>query len=148
MTPAAKDQALSRLQTATNVIFVGPPGVGKTHLALALAHLALQTGYSARFTTLRELAEELDTVTWRQQRRRYLTPRLLLIDEVGYLRLTPSQAHALFDLVTARYEQGAILLTSNRSFTDWGRDVGLGDCGASDTARTTLPFSDEVWLTS
>jgi DNA replication protein DnaC len=92
--------------------------------ALALAQLALQTGYSARFTTLRELAEELETVTWRQQRRRYLTPRLLLIDEVGYLRLTPSQAHALFDLVTARYEQGAILLTSNRSFTDWGTLLG------------------------
>lgn len=112
------------VQTATNVVFVGPPGVSKTHLALSLTQLALQAGYSARCTTLRELAEELETVTWRQQRRRYLTPRLLLIDEVGYLRLTSSQAHALFDLVTARYEQGAILLTSNRSFTEWGALLG------------------------
>ena len=51
-------------------------------------------------------------------------PRLLLIDEAGYLRLTPGQAHALFDLVTARYEQGAILLTSKRSFTAWGTLLG------------------------
>jgi DNA replication protein DnaC len=116
--------ALGFVQTATNVVFLGPPGVGKTHLALALAIRALAGGYSARFTTLRQLAEELETTTWRQQRRRYLSPKLLVIDEVGYLRLTPTQAQLLFDLVTARYEQAPIVLTSNRTFTEWGSLLG------------------------
>jgi DNA replication protein DnaC len=93
-------------------------------LALALAARTLEAGYSARFTTLRQLADELETTSWRQQRRRYLTPRLLVIDEVGYLRLTASQAQQLFDLVTARYEQAPIVLTSNRSFAEWGTLLG------------------------
>jgi len=115
---------LGFVQTATNIVLLGPPGVGKTHLALALTARALEAGYSARFTTLRQLADELETTSWRQQRRRYLTPRLLVIDEVGYLRLTTSQAHLLFDLVTARYEQAPIILTSNRSFAEWGTLLG------------------------
>lgn len=115
---------LGFVQTATNIVLLGPPGVGKTHLALALTARALEAGYSARFTTLRQLADELETTSWRQQRRRYLTPRLLTIDEVGYLRLTSSQAHQLFDLVTARYEQAPIILTSNRTFAEWGTLLG------------------------
>lgn len=115
---------LGFVQTATNVIFLGPPGVGKTHLALALAVGALEGGYSARFTTLRQLADELETASWRQQRRRYLSPKVLVIDEVGYLQLTATQAHLLFDLVTARYEQAPIVLTSNRTFSEWGGLLG------------------------
>ena len=115
---------LGFVQTATNIVLLGPPGVGKTHLALALTARALQAGHSARFTTLRQLADELETTSWRQQRRRYLTPRVLVIDEVGYLRLTPSQAQQLFDLVTARYEHAPIVLTSNRTFAEWGMLLG------------------------
>jgi DNA replication protein DnaC len=115
---------LGFLQTATNLVLLGPPGVGKTHLALGFTARALEAGYSARFITRRQLADELETTSWRQQRRRYLTPRLLVIDEVGYLRLTTSQAHQLFDLVTARYEQAPIILTSNRSFAEWGTLLG------------------------
>ncbi len=119
---------LSFVQTATNVIFLGPPGVGKTHLSLALAVKALAAGYSALFTTLTHLAEALDSASYpglvRQRLRRYTTPSVLVIDEVGYTKLSPGQAHHFFELVTARYEHGSILLTSNTNFSEWGTLLG------------------------
>ena len=115
---------LSFLKTATNVVFLGPPGVGKTHLALSLAVRALEKGYSVLFTTLAHLAEDLAAAPHpsllRQRLRRYLRPRLLIIDEVGYTKLTEEQAHHLFALVRDRYEQGSTILTSNTSFSEWG----------------------------
>ncbi len=119
---------LSFVQSATNLIFLGPPGTGKTHLSLALAVKALAAGYSAWFTTLTHLAEALDTASYpslgRQRLRRYTTPSVLVIDEVGYTKLSPGQAHHFFELVTARYEHGSILLTSNTVFSDWGKLLG------------------------
>jgi DNA replication protein DnaC len=119
---------LGFVQTATNIIFLGPPGVGKTHLSLALTLKALAAGHSALFTTLSQLAEALDTAAYpalvRQRLRRYSTPAVLVIDEVGYTKLSPSQAHHFFELVTARYEHGSILLTSNTSFSAWGELQG------------------------
>lgn len=115
---------LSFLQTATNVVFLGPPGVGKTHLSLGLAVCALEAGYSVLFTTLAHLAEDLTSAPhpslFRQRLRRYLRPRLLIIDEVGYTKLTEEQAQHLFALVRDRYEQGSTILTSNTSFAEWG----------------------------
>jgi len=119
---------LSFVQSATNIVFLGPPGVGKTHLSLALTVKALAAGYSALFTTLTHLAEALDTASYpglvRQRLRRYTTPSVLVIDEVGYTKLSPGQAHHFFELVTARYEHGSILLTSNTGFSDWGSLLG------------------------
>src|SRR6266705_543226 len=119
---------LSFVKSATNVIFLGPPGVGNTHLSLALSVQALAAGYSALFTTLTHLAEALDTASYpglvRQRLRRYTTPSVLVIDEVGYTKLSPGQAHHFFELVTARYEHGSILLTSNTGFSDWGNLLG------------------------
>jgi DNA replication protein DnaC len=119
---------LSFLATSTNVVLLGPPGVGKTHLVSALAVKAVQAGHSALFTSLSRLVDDLAAVPhpslWRQRLRRYIHPEVLVIDEVGYTRLTPEQAHHLFELVTARYERGSILLTSNTSFAEWGNLLG------------------------
>jgi DNA replication protein DnaC len=119
---------LSFVTSHTNIVFLGPPGVGKTHLSLALSVKALEVGYSVLFTTLAHLVTDLATaphaLALKQRLHRYLAPQVLVIDEVGYTKLTEAQANQLFALVRDRYEHGSILLTSNTSFAEWGTLLG------------------------
>ena len=121
-------QTLRFVSEASNVILLGPPGVGKTHISIGLAIEAMRGGFSAYFVTAHDLVADLGKAAregrLEHRMRMYLRPKVLVIDEVGYLPLDPVGATVLFQLVSARYERGSILLTSNKSYTDWGQVFG------------------------
>lgn len=119
--------SLQFLETATNVVFLGPPGVGKTHLACGLGLTAVEAGHTVLFVSLRTLSQQLVAPPPRGGSaavRRYSQPTLLIIDEVGYTRLSHEQGQLLFEVIAARYEQRSTILTSNLTFAEWGTLVG------------------------
>ena len=132
--PSIEERQIRELQTlrfvheASNVIFLGPPGVGKTHLAVGLVLEALQAGQSAYFITAHDLVMDLGEAKreGRLSKRLsiYLRPKVLVIDEMGYLPLDEIGATLLFQLISARYERGSIVLTSNKSYGEWGSIFG------------------------
>lgn len=109
---------------AENVIFLWPPGVGKTHMAVGLALKALQAGMVVYYTTLSRLIADLKKAQTQGNLERrwriYLRPALLVIDEVGYMQLNRQEAELLLRLISERYEHGSVILTSNKYFSDWG----------------------------
>jgi DNA replication protein DnaC len=119
---------LGFVERKENVIFLGPPGVGKTHLAISLAIAAAQSGRRVYYGTLADLVnslEEAQAASRLQQRLKVLThPALLVVDEIGYLPISRTGAMLFFQLMSRRYEQASTVLTSNKSFEEWGDILG------------------------
>jgi len=111
-----------------NVIFLGPPGTGKTHLAIALGLKVAQAKHKVLFTTAVEVVTQLlaaeQTGSLDQTLHHLAQPELLIIDEVGYIPFAHAAANLFFQVVNRRYETGSIILTSNRAFSGWGEIFG------------------------
>src|SRR5205085_9535778 len=119
---------LAWVEEHANVCFLGPPGTGKTHLAIALSLKVCERGHRVAFATAQEWVSRLEAAHDRNQLeaelRRLERYHLLVVDEVGYLPLERQAANLPFALASRRYERGSIIITSNRGFEQWGEILG------------------------
>ncbi|WWC03582.1 IS21-like element helper ATPase IstB [Citrobacter portucalensis] len=153
--------SLAFVERAENVVLIGPSGIGKTHLAIALGYKAAQAGVKTRFITAADLMLQLSTAQRQGRLKEYfnraiLGPRLLVIDEIGYLPFGREEANLFFQVVAKRYEKGAMILTSNLPFSQWAdafagdttpdsRDAGsaAAPCPYPDPERRKLPLEGQ-----
>jgi DNA replication protein DnaC len=114
---------LEFIKAKANLIFLGGVGLGKTHLATALGYAACLQGYSVLFASaidvINTLAAAKNTGRLKAELKKYTKPTLLILDELGYLPIDKAGADLLFQVISLRYEQGAIVITSNRAFKEW-----------------------------
>ena len=116
------------IEHGENVVILGPPGVGKTHLAVGLGLKAIELGYRVLFTTaanmIASMSKAMHEGHLEDRLKVYTVPRLLIIDEIGYLPIDRQGANLFFQLISRRYEKGPMILTSNQSFGSWGDVFG------------------------
>ncbi len=144
-TPKAQISELGTLafvERAENVVLLGPSGVGKTHLALALAYRAVMARIKTRFITAADLMLQLAAAHRKDQLKSYfnravLGPKLLVIDELGYLPFGREEANLLFQVIAKRYERGSIIITSNLAFSHWATTL-------ADDATLTAALLDRL----
>lgn len=124
----AELRSLRFIQNKVSSLILGPPGVGKTHLAVGLAMEALRAGYLVRYMTLDDIVRELRQAdqlgTLRNKLAHYQRPHVLIVDEVGYLRLEHADANRFFQLINRRYTRSSMIITSNKRVSEWAELFG------------------------